>query len=282
MPELPEVEVLKRHLAEHLPGRIIRKVQVFHPKVIRPHRPAELGRVLAGCCLEGVARRGKYLLFFLGAPHHQKLTLVGHLGMTGRFYLADRKGQLPAHAVVSLLLDQQQLVFEDPRRFGRLTLDTTSVERLGPEPLDNQFTAQHLQKRLAGSRQAIKVRLMDQRVVAGVGNIYASEALWRARISPRKRAGQLSREECQRLWRALRATLREAIACGSTIPLDFAGRESGQRLFYYGASETAGGHYQERLRVYDGEGQPCRRCGAKIRRAKQGGRSTFWCPGCQR
>lgn len=282
MPELPEVEVLKRHLAAHLPGRVIQRAQVFHAKVIRPHRPAEWGRILAGCRFESVQRRGKYLLFLLQTPRREKLTLVGHLGMTGRLYLAGVQEQLPVHVVASLLLGRQQLVFEDPRRFGRWTLEASSVGALGPEPLDKNFSAQALGARLAGSRQPIKVRLMDQRVVAGLGNIYASEALWRARLSPRRAAGRLRRVEVQRLWRAVRATLREAIASGSTLPLDFAGSKGGKQLFYYGVKEEAHGPYHERLRVYDREGQPCRRCGGRIRRLEQAGRSTFWCPGCQR
>jgi formamidopyrimidine-DNA glycosylase len=196
-------------------------------------------------------------------------------------YLVSSQARLPDHAVVCLRLDRGRLVYEDPRRFGRLSLDSTSLARLGPEPLESQFTARVLQQKLAGSRQPIKVRLMDQQVVAGVGNIYASEALWRAGISPRKAAGRLSAREYQRLWRALRAVLREAISWGSTIPLDFAGRERGEKLFYYGVQRAASGYYHERLRVYDRHGQPCQRCGAHIRRMEQGGRSTFYCPVCQ-
>jgi formamidopyrimidine-DNA glycosylase len=281
MPELPEVEVLKRHLASLLPGRVIRQVQVFQTKVIRPHGSREFDRLLRGARFEQVERRGKYLLFSLRSPAGNPVLLVGHLGMTGRMYLVSSQARLPDHAVVCLRLDRGRLVYEDPRRFGRLSLDSTSLARLGPEPLESQFTARVLQQKLAGSRQPIKVRLMDQQVVAGVGNIYASEALWRAGISPRKAAGRLSAREYQRLWRALRAVLREAISWGSTIPLDFAGRERGEKLFYYGVQRAASGYYHERLRVYDRHGQPCQRCGAHIRRMEQGGRSTFYCPVCQ-
>ncbi|MCX8156789.1 MAG: bifunctional DNA-formamidopyrimidine glycosylase/DNA-(apurinic or apyrimidinic site) lyase [Verrucomicrobiae bacterium] len=282
MPELPEVEVLVRHLGPQLAGRRISEVRVFHAKVVRPHRPTEFARAVRGARFHQVRRRGKYLLFDLEQLGGGTLLMVGHLGMTGRMYLTSPSAPWPAHVGICFQLEDARLVYVDPRRFGRMTLEAAVLQHLGPEPLDRQFTARRLQEHLAGSRQAIKVRLMDQRVVAGVGNIYASEALWRAAISPRRAAGRLGREACGRLWRALRAVLREAIAWGSTIPLDFAGREKGEKLFYFGVREGKPGYYHERLRVYDRAGQPCLRCGAGIRRIIQGGRSTYYCPACQR
>lgn len=283
MPELPEVEVLARHLAAHLPGRVIQGVQVFRAKAVRPCPPRQFVEALVAAQFQSISRRGKYLLFELRQEEGNRCLLVGHLGMTGRLYLAPGQTPLSPHVRVCLDLDGQRLIYEDPRGFGRLTLDAAPLQPLGPEPLSREFTASVLRERLRGSRQAIKVRLMNQRVVAGVGNIYASEALWRARLSPRKAAGRLTPAECQRLWKALRATLREAIACGSTIPLDFSGGGKGEKLFYYGLGESPPGrYYEERLRVYDRGGQPCFRCGAWIRRSEQGGRSTYWCPVCQR
>ena len=208
--------------------------------------------------------------------------LVGHLGMTGRMYLLPAKTPLPRHAAVVLNLGRENFVFEDTRYFGRLTLDTTALGRLGPEPLDAEFAVAPFARALARSRQAIKVKLLDQSLLAGVGNIYASEALFRAGIAPTLPARRLTRPQVQRLWRAVRAVLREAIACGSTVPLNYAGAGVRDGLFYFGRAPGAAGFYEERLRVYDRAGRPCPGCGTPIRRRVQAARSTFYCPRCQR
>jgi formamidopyrimidine-DNA glycosylase len=161
-----------------------------------------------------------------------------------------------------------------------LTLDTSAVTRLGPEPLDGSFDPAAFGRALKRSRQAIKIKLLDQTLVAGIGNIYASEALFRGRISPRLPAWRLTGSQVARLWRVIRKVLAEAIECGSTVPLNFGGSGS-DGLFYFGRAVGAPDYYEERLRVYDRAGQPCPNCGGLIKRIRQAARSTFYCPRCQ-
>ena len=282
MPELPEVEVLVRHLRPLLGGRTIRAVQVRRAKVVGPASTHSFTQALRGARFCGLARRGKYLVFELRqAGRAAPVTLVGHLGMTGRMYLLPTKGRLPKHASVVLNLGGENFVFEDTRYFGRLTLDSSALARLGPEPLGAEFTAKGFAKALRRSQQAIKVRLLDQTLLAGVGNIYASEALFRAGVAPTLPARRLTATQVQRLWRAVRAVLREAIACGSTVPLNYAGSGKRDALFYFGKAPGALDYYEERLRVYDRAGKPCLECGTAIERRVQAARSTFYCPQCQ-
>lgn len=283
MPELPEVEVLVRHLAPLLKDATIRGVLVRRPRVVAPTSVPELTAALVGKTFTGLSRRGKYLLFTLSGPKQREpLTLVGHLGMTGRIYLRPKEAPLPKHAAVTLDLGARQFVFEDTRYFGRLTLDLRGPAKLGPEPLGPEFTVDYLRTALKRSRQAIKVKLLDQTLVAGVGNIYASEALFRAGISPRLAANKLTRPQTTRLRDAIRQVLREAIRWGSTVPLDFAGVAGRDGLFYYGGADGGEAFYQERLLVYDRHGKPCSRCGSKVRRLIQAARSTFFCAHCQK
>jgi formamidopyrimidine-DNA glycosylase len=182
---------------------------------------------------------------------------------------------------VVLDLGRNNFVYEDTRYFGRLTLDLSSVERLGPEPLDENFTSEIFARELKRSRQPVKVKLLDQSLVAGVGNIYASEALFRAGISPRRAANRLTPGQVKKLRRAVRTVLAEAIACGSTIPLNFsAGRSDG--LFYFGSTAGRKDFTTERLQVYDRAGKPCLHCGTPVKRIVQAARSTFFCPRCQK
>lgn len=284
MPELPEVEVLVRHLNRVLPGKKILHVEVLRPKSVRPNQPEEIETKLKGFQFVRVERRGKYLLFHCSGPRpsHSNLVIVGHLGMTGRMYVFGKIEPLPKHAAVVLDLGPERFVFEDTRYFGRFSLDLRAVSLLGPEPLGGGFTSKHLAFGFAKSRQPVKTRLLDQTMVAGIGNIYASEALFRAGISPRRKCYSLSALEVQDLWRSIRAVLRQAIAAGSTVPLNFAGAGSPDGLFYYGRGPGAPASYRERLLVYDRHGEPCERCGAAIRRITQAGRSSFFCPKCQR
>jgi formamidopyrimidine-DNA glycosylase len=282
MPELPEVEVLVRHLRPLLRNRPVLSVDVRRPKVIAPTTPAQLRRALIGSSFVTLTRRGKYLIFSLRQPRqHVFLKLLGHLGMTGRIYLQPRKAPLPRHAAIVLDLGPHQLVFEDTRYFGRLTLDLAPLAALGPEPLSSQFTAAHLAATLERSIQPIKVRLLDQSLVAGVGNIYASETLFRARIHPELPARELTPAQIRSLRNAIRWTLAAAIRWGSTVPLDWAGTGPRDRLFYYGRPDGTPPYYEERLRVYDRAGQPCPRCRTAIRRITQASRSTYFCPECQ-
>jgi formamidopyrimidine-DNA glycosylase len=282
MPELPEVEVLARHLRPLICGKTIKGVTVRRARVLRPTSPQTFRRSLVGAKFVSLARRGKYLLFQLRRrTGDEPLCLVGHLGMTGRIYLAPKDQPWPRHAAVVFALGGRDLIYEDMRYFGRMTLDQSAVAGLGPEPLDGGFSVGDFARRLKSSRQAIKIKLLDQGLVAGVGNIYASEALFRARIAPQRAANRLTLAQVHRLWRAIRVVLAEAIARGSTVPLNFgAGRTDG--LFYFGSATGAPDFHAERLRVYDRAGQPCLNCHRPIKRIVQAARSTFYCPHCQK
>jgi formamidopyrimidine-DNA glycosylase len=300
MPELPEVEVLVRHLAPLLKGKTIRAVTVHREKVIRPDSARKLERQLVGAKFLGVERRAKFLVFTLSRPSRQTspvgkrgalplpagsrthVTLLGHLGMTGRMYLQPAKAPLPRHAAVSFDLGRTRFVYEDTRYFGRLTTDLSVLDSLGPEPFADAFSPEYLATELKRFAQAIKVKLLDQSLVAGIGNIYASEALFRAGISPRKAAHRLKKAQVGRLHATIQEVLREAIDCGSTIPLDFAGTAKRNGLFYYGQIEESSAYYQERLLVYDRVAQSCTICRTPIRRIVQAARSTYFCPNCQR
>ncbi len=278
MPELPEVEVLVRHLRPQLLGKVIQSVAIRREKVIRPTPPATLKRSLSGAQFAAVERRGKYLVFTLRSKAGADLLLLGHLGMTGRMFVAPAKHTEPKHAAVILQLGSDKFIYQDTRYFGRLTLDTRPLQRLGPEPLGAGFNLAEFSRRLQRSTQPVKIRLLDQSLVAGVGNIYASEALHLARVSPRLSARKLTRPQLARLARAIRTVLRAAIRTGSTIPLAWAGAPGGDDLFYFG---TGAEGYVERLTVYDRAGQPCLSCAKPIRRIIQAARSTYYCPGCQ-
>ena len=325
MPELPEVEILVRHLRPLLKRRTIRGVEIRRLKSLGGTPARTFTRSLTGATFTDLHRRGKYLIFHLRSPtlnHPSRrlvapkpseggsqtkadpsvialaksdqplvapksdeggsTVLVGHLGMTGRMYLLPANARLPRHAAVVLHFGREKFVFEDTRYFGRLTLDTAPLEKLGPEPLDGEFSPAVLRANLNRSRQPIKVRLLDQAVVAGVGNIYASEALFRARISPRARAGTLAEPRLARLCAMIREVLTEAIHAGSTIPLNFRGDGQRDRLFYYGTAPDAAQQYEERLLVYDREKHPCPVCRTPIRRITQSSRSTYYCPKCQK
>jgi formamidopyrimidine-DNA glycosylase len=282
MPELPEVEILARHLRPVLRGKIIRGVKVRREKVLRPTSLNEFHKTLLGAKFADLARRGKYLLFTLRSKKSGKtISLLGHLGMTGRMFLAPKNLPLPKHAAVIFDLGAMNFIFEDTRYFGRMTLDVSAIDKLGLEPLEPHFSAKILAANLQRSSQAIKIKLLDQTVVAGVGNIYASEALFRAKISPKLPANELTLPQVKKLWRAIRDVLNMAIKFGSTVQLKFAdGKSDG--LFYFGRAENAPDFYEERLRVYDRAGKPCLICKTPIRKITQAARSTFFCPRCQK
>jgi formamidopyrimidine-DNA glycosylase len=283
MPELPEVEVLVRHLDPLIRNRTVRDVDVLRAKVIEPSSARAFSLALSGATFTGVSRRGKYLVFDLRTPRQASpLRLLGHLGMTGRMYLLPAPAPLPKHAAVVMGLGRTKFVFEDTRYFGRLTLDCSALERLGPEPLGPQFTLQSFARALRRFSQPIKVKLLDQSLVPGIGNIYASEALFRARLAPTLPARELTTAQAARLRRAIRASLREAIRCGATVPLNYSGTGIRDGLFYFGRAPGTPDYYEERLRVYDRAGRPCTSCGTPIRRHVQAARSTYYCPRCQR
>jgi formamidopyrimidine-DNA glycosylase len=282
MPELPEVEILARHLRPLLHGRTIHAVNVCRQRVLKPTSVAEFNHQLLGAKFLGLTRRGKYLLFEMCAKNSGgKFTMLGHLGMTGRMFLTRKNEPLAKHAAVVLDLGANNFIYDDMRYFGRFTLDLTAVEKLGPEPLDKSFTPEVFARELKRSRQPIKVKLLDQSLVAGIGNIYASEALFLAGISPRRPANRLTRLQVEKLWQAIRKVLTVAIEFGSTVPLNFNTHES-DGLFYYGSAAGGEDFYTERLRVYDRNGKPCLKCKTPIKRIVQAARSTFFCPHCQK
>jgi formamidopyrimidine-DNA glycosylase len=283
VPELPEVEVLARHLRPLVTGKTVRAATVRREKVLQPTTPACFKKELAGAKFTGLQRRGKYLLFELRQKTSRKdFRLLGHLGMTGRMFLAPKKEPLPKHAAVVLDLGAKNFIYEDTRYFGRFTLDLSSVEKLGPEPWDEKLTTEIFWRELKRSRQPVKVKLLDQSLIAGVGNIYASEALFRAGISPKRAANKLTLAQAEKLLQCVREVLQEAIDCGSTIPLNFSGGKKSDGLFYYGSAAGAADFYTERLLVYDRAGKPCATCGSPVRRIVQAARSTFFCVRCQK
>ena len=276
--------MLRGHLQKVLPGLRIDSARVLRARVARPWTEREWTTALRGCEFQAVLRRGKHLVFLLHAPDGTDAWMHAHLGMTGRIHVEDAARPLPHHAAVVLGLGAKRWVLVDPRQFGRVGLG--KVEGLGPEPLDESFRVGDLARGLAGSRQAVKARLLDQSVLAGVGNIYANEALHRAGIRPGRPAQSLKAAEVVRLHQAIREVLGQAIQLGRSLALDFEGGADG--LFYFGGAEGKTSSMEskqndaERWSVYDREGLPCPRCGESIRRWLLGGRATFECRGCQR
>jgi len=282
MPELPEVEVLVQHLHPRLAGRRVKRVRILRDKVVRPLAPDDFNHALSGLRLTEVRRRAKYLVFHTSKGRGKPAEpFLGHLGMTGRLYLQSKTAELPKHTSLVLELNRENLVFEDMRGFGRFALDTRPLRALGPEPLDRKFTTAWLNTALCRSSQPLKVRLMDQSIVAGMGNIYASESLFHARLSPALPSNQVTPSAARRLRNSIRHILRRAIRFGSTVPLHWSSAEGRDGLFYYGQADGNGESYEERLDVYGRRGLACPRCGTSIERLVQAGRSTFWCPNCQ-
>lgn len=267
MPELPEVETLARELRPHLVGRRIRQVALYAPRSVAMPSPVAFVRRLQGQTVREVRRRGKFLWFVL-----DRGAWLVHLKMTGRLFLLEDPAPDP-HARADFFLDDGRVLrFSDVRRFGRLywVPDPAQVlGGLGPEPLDPAFGPEALAERLRGRRGRLKALLLDQRVIAGVGNIYADEALWRARLHPQRRADRLTPGEIRRLWRGL----REALAAGL--------RHHGTTVQWYRRADGTAGEHQRYLRVYGRAGRPCPRCGTPIERLRIQGRSAYICPSCQ-
>ncbi len=271
MPELPEVETTRRGLGPHVRGRRIRALKVYERRLRWP-LPAGLAAKLAGQRVLSTGRRGKYLLLNLGSG-----ALIVHLGMSGNLRLVPAASPRVRHDHFDLVLDSgRALRFNDPRRFGSLLyvrgdpLAHRLLAHLGPEPFSRGFDAGYLWRITRGRRVAVKQLLMNSRLVVGVGNIYASEALFRARIRPQRAARSLTRPEAARLVRAVRAVLKAAIRAGGTTLRD------------YLRTDGSPGYFRQRLYVYERAGLPCRRCGTKLRAVSQGQRSTYYCPACQK
>lgn len=270
MPELPEVETVVRHLAARLPGQAIVSVTASGKKLRFPTSLAELQSTVEKTIVQ-VRRRAKYILCELSDSR----ALLFHLGMTGRLVLEAANAPLPAHTHVVFHLGTTRLRFTDVRRFGLVRVVSGEPEELaslGAEPFDAALTANQLFCALRRTRRAIKEALLDQRVIAGLGNIYVCETLFHAGMNPRKGANRVTQDQAQRLLKAIRKVLRGAIDFrGTTLP----------DSQFVGADGEFGENWAA-LFVFGRENQPCRRCLQPIRRIRQGSRSTFFCPGCQR
>ena len=268
MPELPEVETTVRGLERVLKGHCIARVEARRPD-LRRALPVDLGQRLTGARVTDLRRRAKYGLIDTDRGD----TLVFHLGMSGRWRVDPTEVEKHDHFIIETD-ERRRLALNDPRRFGSLDLERTEeledwppFKALGPEPLD--LDVNELKRRLAGRTAAIKLLLLDQRIVAGLGNIYVCEALYRAGIHPQRAGGSVSLQRLKRLVPAIHDVLAEAIEAGGSTLRDFA------------SPDGELGYFSKRFAVYDREGKPCS-CGGAVKRIVQGGRSTFYCPRCQR
>ena len=267
MPELPEVETIRAQLAPRLEGRTLTRVEILDPRLTRPYDLFEVAEELEGDVVLAVERRGKYLVVRLESG----LALLVHLRMTGSFGFTSTTHE---RAVLDLD-DGSRLAYRDVRRFGTwLVLESADVEpylsaKNGVEPLGARFTVAWVASRLAARRAPLKAVLLDQRVVAGLGNIYADEALWRARVNPLRAANDLSPGEVARVHRAIRAALRAGI------------ERQGSTLRDYSTPDGTEGSMQDEFRVYGRDGTPCPRCRTTIAKTRVGGRGTWFCPRCQ-
>lgn len=281
MPELPEVEHVVRALRRVLPRRHIIASEIRLPKLIAPLTPSHFSRVIKGARIEAVNRRGKFILIELEPGALRKgnraaHVLAVHLRMTGKFLYLKVDDELPKHAHAVFYLDnERRLVFRDQRQFGVIKLlaadalpAAKGISELAPEPFGNEFNLAYLKNVLKRSRRTLKTLLLDQTRVLGLGNIYAAEALYRAGINPFKIAAELSPARTARLYDAIREVLGFAV--------DNIKGESLREGFSYGEA------FERFWQVYEREGEPCFKCGARIKRATHGGRSTYWCPKCQR
>jgi formamidopyrimidine-DNA glycosylase len=273
MPELPEVETIRLALEPHLVGRRFERVVIDDTRLVRPFEPTAVAAELVGERVAAVERRGKYLIVRFESGR----ALLIHLRMTGslRHAAAGSLQEDPHRRAVVKLDDGSDVAYRDVRRFGTwLLLEADELgpylaQRLGGEPLERTFTARRLGERLAGRSAPVKAALLDQRTVAGLGNIYVDEALWRARIHPLRPAGTITPEELPPLTRAIKDALRTGIA------------RQGASLRDYSTPDGRRGRMQERFRVYGREGEPCTRCGTPIDKIRVAGRGTWYCPNCQ-
>lgn len=273
MPELPEVETVKRTLEPHLQGKKIIAVEIYHPGVIAFPGVDEFCKLIEGKTIQSLGRRGKYLIIQLSGGYY----LVAHLRMTGRLVLAGESDPLASHTHIIFALSKGlYLHWVDTRRFGRLYLaekDTAAfvagLNKLGAEPLDDSFDRETLAAICSGRQRPLKQILLDQQLLAGIGNIYADEMLFLAGLSPMRPGESLSRDEIDRLYEAMQAVLQQGIANQGTSIKDYVDG-FGQR-----------GKNQDFLKVYGRAGKPCTRCGTVLVKKKIGGRSTCYCPLCQ-
>ena len=273
MPELPEVETIRLALEPRIVGRRFDRVEINDPRLVRPFEPTAVAAELESERVRALERRGKYLIVRFESGR----ALLIHLRMTGSLRHAD-PGSLaddPHRRAVVRLDDGSDVAYRDVRRFGTWNLlearelDRYLERRLGQEPLGRTFSAPRLAERLHGRRAPVKAALLDQRTVAGLGNIYADESLWRARINPLRPAGELENDEVARLTRGIKEALRAGIA------------RQGASLRDYSTPDGGRGRMQDEFRVYGRAGEPCPRCGTPIEKIHAAGRGTWYCPYCQ-
>jgi len=273
MPELPEVETIRLALELHLVGRRLERVEIHDPRLVRPFEPKAVAAELEGERVSALQRRGKYLIVRFDSGR----ALLIHLRMTGSLRHAPPRslGDDPYRRAVVRLDDGSDVAYRDVRRFGTwLLLEPDELDpylsmRVGREPLERGFTMRRLGERLAGRRAPVKAALLDQRTVAGLGNIYVDEALWRARIHPLRPAGTLDQDEVARLTRGIRDALKAGIA------------RQGASLRDYSTPDGRRGRMQEEFRVYGRAGEPCLRCGTPVEKIRAAGRGTWYCSSCQ-
>jgi len=275
MPELPEVEIVARSLNSIVSGRTITSAVLLRPRLSPDTTPQKFANELRDSAINFVHRRGKHVLFDLDNGR----TLITHLRMSGKFMLLDSDATDPKFTHAVLYFDDARLVFQDQRHFGLMKLVRTDelqeakeIKKLAPEPLGDEFTAEYLRAVLKQSRRSLKEVLLDQTKVCGLGNIYASEAMFLAGASPRIRANRLTKTKTATLLENIRLVLSEAVELGITLPVDPA--DIGGSIYGNGA--------EWEWRVYDREGESCLNCGSPIVRIVQGGRSTYFCRRCQR
>lgn len=274
MPELPEVETIKRCLTQKITGLTIREVKIFLPKIIQRPNPDEFQTRLKGKTFLNVNRRGKYLLFYLSAGH----VLVVHLKMTGQLIYSPANVPVAKHTrAIFNLSNEHRLSFLDLRQFGRLYLVTLKelenipgLKKIGVEPLSENFFLDLMAQELSRRRTRLKPLLLDQSFIAGIGNIYADEILYRAYLHPLQPANMLKTQETARLFKAIREVLQEGIAYRGTTIRD------------YVDGEGRPGNYQNKLKVHGRAGQACEQCGQLITRLRLQGRSAYICPYCQK
>ena len=273
MPELPEVETIRRQLVKDIVGKRIQAVKILVPKLIKETSPVLFRRKIIGQKIVNIRRRGKYFIFDLGLQNNKpSLYLQVHLKLSGQLlYSSGPESGVDYHILFSFK-DGSRLYYHDLRRFGGFTLRSEDPEpllNLGPEPLTPAFTFECWKQLILGKNSRIKTFLLDQHRIAGLGNIYATEALFRAGIHPDRRVSTLQPDETKKLYRAIKSILKEALKAGGTSIQDYLKPDGSQ------------GNFQKSLFVYRRKGQPCLRCGNLIKVQKDGSRSTYFCPVCQ-
>ena len=276
MPELPEVELVAQSLDKLVSGRRIIAAELLRARLAPENSPSDFAGMLSNSRLNHVNRRGKHILF----DFDNGRTLIAHLRMSGRFMLLPFERDLPKHThAVLYFADETRLVFQDQRHFGLMKIVETEklseareIKKLAPEPFSDEFSRKYFRATLKTSKRSLKEFLLDQTKVCGLGNIYASEAMFLARVNPQISAEKLSARKADFLYEKILEVFRESIAHGSTLN---ANPENIEESYYSGG-------FENRWRVYDRESSPCADCQTEIKRLKQGGRSTYFCPKCQK